>query len=271
MHLSCTVQLEHISICLLEFMMVLMKPWLLWQPAQESVCNNTIIIAHDATSEGTDFTDPCHDQSTNQTLGPVSRVQSNDLEYSQNAVVSYNSSDLRSLSIVSDSLRRFQLSGDDHAHVTTTSRTGLVVSDSDNYLRSGDLLRLDLVSISSNTLSDTIAEANSDESRRNSLRLFWDALSRRSLRRHSDAPTFVLATGLADDLGAHDRWLFDFSGDLHYYGGGRDHDSFSSRRHRGNERRWLLRSEVRYFVVYKPYLNFLFKIPWLYFTPPVPN
>lgn len=176
--------------------------------------------------------------------------------------MSYNSTDLRSLSVVSDaleSLPRFRFPGDDHAHVRTTSSSGIVVSDSDQYLRSGDLLRLDLVSISSNTLSGNIAEANSDESRRNSLRLFWDALSRRSLRRHSDSPTIVFATGLADDLGSHDRWLLDFSGDLHYYGVGRDHDPFSSRHHRGNERRWLLRSEVRYFVVYLPCLNFLFK------------
>ncbi|KAL8555720.1 hypothetical protein ACS0TY_003510 [Phlomoides rotata] len=207
-----------------------------YQPSQ--------IDARNAISEVTDFINPNHDQSTNQAEGTVSHVRSNDLEYSHNAVVSYNSSDLRSLSIVSDSLPRFQFPGDDHAHVTTTSSSGFVVSDTDHYLRSGDLLRLDLVSISSNTLSGDVAVANSDESRRNSLRLFWDALSRRSLRRHSDSPMIVFATGLADDLGSHDRWLFDFSGDLHYYGAGRDHDPFSSRHHRGNERRWMLRSEA---------------------------
>lgn len=82
------------------------------------------------------------------------------------------------------------------------------------------------------------------------MRLFWDALARRSLRRNIDSPTIVFATGVADDLGSHDRWLLDFSGDLHYYGVGRDLDSFSVGLHRRHERRWLLRSEVSYSLVY---------------------
>lgn len=201
---------------------------------------------------------PGHDQPTSLAQGhTVSRVHSNDPEYSHDEVVGYNSSDLRPLSIVSDSLSQFQFPGDDNAHMTTSS-SGFLVSDSDQDLRSGDLLRLDLVSISSNSLSGSIAEINSQETRRNSMRLFWDALSRRSLRRHSDWPTIVFATGLPDDLGSHDRWLLDFGGDLHYYGAGRDLDSFGSRLHRRNERRWLLRSEVRYPVVYLFYLNLLF-------------
>ncbi|KAK4416096.1 E3 ubiquitin-protein ligase [Sesamum alatum] len=176
------------------------------------------------------------DQSTGPARGAaISHSRSNDVEYNQDEIMAYNYSDLRSLSIASDSLPRFRFPGNGDAHVTTTSSSGFLVSDSDQDLRSGDLLHLDMVSISSNFLSSSIAEVNSRESRRNSRRLFWNALSRRSFTRHSDSPTIVFATGLADDLGSHDRWLLDFSGDLHYNGAGHD---------RINERRWSLRSEV---------------------------
>ncbi|KAA8515807.1 hypothetical protein F0562_018582 [Nyssa sinensis] len=46
------------------------------------------------------------------------------------------------------------------------------------------------------------------------------------------------------DVGSHDRWLLDLSGDLHYDGVGRDFGYLGSRGHRRNERRWELRSEV---------------------------
>ncbi|KAH6755095.1 RING/U-box superfamily protein [Perilla frutescens var. hirtella] len=223
------------------------------QTAQESVSGNAtdciaaVIDSPDAITEDTASIYSGHDQSTNLAQGLTdSRAHSNDIvEYSRDEDVGHNSSDLRSLSIVSDSdsLPRFQYPGDDRAHTTTTSSSGFLVSDSDQDLRNGDLLRLDLVSISSNSLSGSIAEINSHETRRNSMRLFWDALARRSLRRNIDSPTIVFATGLADDLGSHDRWLLDFSGDLHYYGSGRDLDSYSDLQRR-HERRWLLRSEV---------------------------
>ncbi|KAK6121594.1 hypothetical protein DH2020_044653 [Rehmannia glutinosa] len=212
------------------------------QPAQESV--SAAVDARDAMTGSTTFIRSGHDQSTSQAEGPtISQAYSDDLDYNQDAVVGYNGPDLRSLSIVSDSLPQFRFPGDDddHAHVTTTSSSGFLVSDSDQDLTSGDLIHLDLVSISSNFLS----EINNRETRRNSRRLFWDALSRRSFRRHnSDSPSIVFATGVADDVESHDRWLLDFSGDFHYNGGGRDFDSFSARLHRRNERRWLLRPEV---------------------------
>ncbi|KAL1540055.1 RING-type E3 ubiquitin transferase [Salvia divinorum] len=215
-------------------------------PAQESISGNTInhneeLIDADTITEGAASIYPGHDQSQ----GLIAQhPHSNDIvEYNHNASVGYSSPDLRSLSIVSDSLPRFEYPGDDHAHVSPTSSSGFIVSDSDQNLINGDLLRLDLVSISSNSLSGSIAEVSSHETRRNSMRLFWDALARRSLRRNIDSPTLVFATGLAGDLGSHDRWLLEFSGDLHYYGASRDLDSFSVGLHRRYERRWLLRSE----------------------------
>ncbi|KAL1546533.1 RING-type E3 ubiquitin transferase [Salvia divinorum] len=191
------------------------------RPAQELVSGSMtnyiaeVIDAPDTIIEDTDSIYQGDDQS--QGLS-VQHAYSNDIvEYSHDAAVGYNRSDPSSV---------------------------FLVSDRDQNLINGDLLRLDLVSISSNSLSSSIAEISSHETRRNSMRLFWDALARRSLRRNIDSPTIVFATGLADDLGSHDRWLLDFSGDLHYYGAGRDLDSFSVGHHRRHDRRWLLRSEA---------------------------
>lgn len=210
-----------------------------------------VIDSHDATAEGTASAYSDYDQPTSlRQQQTVPLTVSNDREYNQDRFLGFSSSDLRSLSIVSDSLPRFRFPEDDHAHETTASSSGFLVSDSDQDLTSGDLLHLNLVSIPSNFLSGN-AEINSRESRRNSRRLFWDALSRHSFRRHDDSPTIVFATGLAEDLGSHDRWLLDFSGDLHYDGAGHDHpDTFGARLRRRNERRWLLRSEVRLLVNY---------------------
>lgn len=122
------------------------------------------------------------------------------------------------------------------------------MSDSgDRDLRSGDLLLLDMVSISSNLLTSSITEINRRESRRNSRRLFWDALSRRNFRRLSDSSTIVFAAGLADELGSHDRWLVDFSGDLHFRAG-HDIDLIGARYDGIGDRRRLFRSEVRHFT-----------------------
>ncbi|XP_042011740.1 uncharacterized protein LOC121760180 isoform X2 [Salvia splendens] len=187
-------------------------------PAQESISDNAInyiaeLIDANTITEDTASIYPGHDQSQGLI---VQHPHSNDIvEYSHNAAVGYSSD----------------------------PSSGFIVSDSDQNLINGDLLRLDLVSISSNSLSGSIAEVSSHETRRNSMRLFWDALARRSLRRNIDSSTFVFATGLAGDLGSHDRWLLDFSGDLHYYEASRDLDSFSVGLHRRYERRWLLRSE----------------------------
>lgn len=166
-------------------------------------------------------------------------------EYNHEAALGYSESDLRSLSAVSDSLPRFHFLGNGNAHLTTNSSPGFFGSATDQDLRSGALFHPDLVSISSNTLSDSTADNSRGESRRDSRRQFWDALSRHSFRRHTDSPSIILATGLADEVRSRDRWLFAFSGDLRSNGNDHDLDSFSARLRRRNERRWLLRSEVR--------------------------
>lgn len=156
----------------------------------------------------------------------------------ENSVVAPNTSASGSLSVISDSVLSLQWFGDDNNQLA-------IPTDQDLTLRTGGLLQVDVVSISSNILSSSIAEISNREARRNSRRLFWDALSRRSFRRHNnDSPTIVFTTGHADDLGSHDRWLLDLSGDLHYDGVSRESEYFGSRRHRRNERRRQLRSEV---------------------------
>lgn len=212
-----------------------------------TICIPAAVATHNAITEGTTFICPGHDLSSIQGQGiTIPRAGSDHLDYRQDAVVDHNFSDLRSLSIGSDSLPRFELPGDDHTHETTTSSPGFLVFDSDQDLRNGNLLHLNVLSISSNFLSSGIAEINSPESRRNSRRLFWDALSRHSFRRH---PTIVFGTGLADDVESQDRWLLDFSSNLHYNEAGRNLDSLVARRHRRNEQGWLFRSGVRYCVV----------------------
>ncbi|CAI9764627.1 unnamed protein product [Fraxinus pennsylvanica] len=145
---------------------------------------------------------------------------------------------LRSRSIASDSLPHLQLPGDKSAHMTTTSSPGFLVSNNAGDMRSGHHLHLNVVNISSNFLSSRISERNSFEARKDSRRLFWDALSRRR-----DSPTMVFATGHAGELGSHDRWLLDI-GRIHNDEVGHDMDSLKARHRRRNESRWLMRSEV---------------------------
>ncbi|KAL7233797.1 hypothetical protein ACSBR1_017415 [Camellia fascicularis] len=165
------------------------------------------------------------------------------VENHENSVMGI-STNSESVSVLSDALWSLQLFGDDTAQVATPSGSGFLVSDADDDLRTGSSLHVDVVSISSNILSSSIAEISNREARRNSRRLFWDAISRRSFRRHSDSPTIVFTAGHADDLGSHDRWLLDLSGDLHYDGVGRESESLGTRRHDRNERRWQLGSEI---------------------------
>ncbi|XP_016475202.1 uncharacterized protein LOC107796892 [Nicotiana tabacum] len=153
-------------------------------------------------------------------------------------------SDSRSISVTSDSIPRHQFLEGDASQEASTSSSGFVLLDSELGVTTQDVLHVDVVSISSNILSRSIADIGSRETRRNSRRLFWDAISRRSLRRDSDSPTIVFATGHADDLGSRDRWLINLSGDLHYDGVGFDSGYGTGRNHSRSEQRQPTRSEV---------------------------
>lgn len=119
-----------------------------------------------------------------------------------------------------------------------------VSSDGEQEARAARLVVVDVVSIQSNIFSSSFAEISNREARRNSRRMFWDAFSRSSLRRNGGSQTLVLTTSHADDLGSHDRWLLDFSGDLHFDGVGRGSRYPNTRNRRRSERPWQSRYEV---------------------------
>lgn len=123
---------------------------------------------------------------------------------------------------------------------TSSSATDLTSGE-----RSGSVLHVDVVSISSNVLPSGSGNISNNEARRNSRRLFWDALSRRTTRRNYDSPSIFSSADDGDDLGSHDRWLLDISDDL--FGSRFDHDSLylHRRSHGTNGRRWHSRSEIR--------------------------
>ncbi|KDP28901.1 hypothetical protein JCGZ_14672 [Jatropha curcas] len=106
------------------------------------------------------------------------------------------------------------------------------------------MILVDVVSIHSNILSSGIAEISNRETRRNSRRMFGDFFSRNSFRRNSNSPSIVFTTSHADDLGSHDRWLLDYSGDLHYDGIGRESRYSGTRSDHRSERLWQSRYEM---------------------------
>ncbi|XP_059637840.1 uncharacterized protein LOC132279814 isoform X2 [Cornus florida] len=159
-------------------------------------------------------------------------------------VMSIHNSDSSSRPAVSDSSVTFHSLRNDTLPESMPSGVGFLVPDRERGQRSGSVLQVDVVSISSNILSSSAADISSREARRNSRRLFWDAFSRRSSRRHSDSRTLLSSADDSDDLESHDRWLLDFSGDFFDDGVGGDSGYLGSRTHNVNERRWHSRSEI---------------------------
>ncbi|KAL2929892.1 E3 ubiquitin-protein ligase RNF13 [Bienertia sinuspersici] len=78
----------------------------------------------------------------------------------------------------------------------------------------GSLLHVDVVSISSNLLPNINNETSTREARRNSRRMFRDAFSSRSSRRHADFPAILFATEDSSLMGSHRRWLLDIGDDF---------------------------------------------------------
>lgn len=144
--------------------------------------------------------------------------------------------------------------GDESFQEAIPSGLGFLVSNGEQGWGDGGVLQVDVVTISSNIISRSNADESNREVRRNSRRLFWDAFSRRSSRRHSDSPTILFSTDDSENLGSHDRWLLDLSGDLFDDGVGGDRGYLGSRIHSLNERRRNSRSEV------------ILKTFWLYYA-----
>ncbi|KAI9393162.1 hypothetical protein POPTR_006G190500v4 [Populus trichocarpa] len=138
----------------------------------------------------------------------------------------------------------FRPTQDESIQDSVSSDLGFLVPNREQDRTDGSVLHVDVVSISSSIYSSSTSDTSNHEARRNSRRLFWDAFSRRSFRRHVDSPTTVFSTDNNDDLESHDRWLLNFSGD--FLNDGIDNDSrYLGRRIHGlNERRRHSRSEI---------------------------
>ncbi|XP_061966230.1 uncharacterized protein LOC133690083 isoform X2 [Populus nigra] len=138
----------------------------------------------------------------------------------------------------------FHPTQDESIQDSVSSNLGFLVPNREQDRTDGSVLHVDVVSISSSIYSSSTSDTSNHEARRNSRRLFWDAFSRRSSRRHVDSPTTVFSTDNNDDLESHDRWLLNFSGD--FFNDGIDNDSryLDRRIHRLNERRRHSRSEI---------------------------
>ncbi|PON35940.1 43kDa postsynaptic protein [Parasponia andersonii] len=124
------------------------------------------------------------------------------------------------------------------------SGLGFLVSNRERARADGGVLHVDVVSISSNILSNSNPDSSHREARRNSRRLFWDAFSRRGSRRHVDSPTILFSMDDSEELGSHDRWLLGFSGDFFDDGNGTDSGFPGSRIPYSSERRRHSRSEA---------------------------
>lgn len=168
------------------------------------------------------------------------------VETHESEVIPVHNSHSDPVSLASDLPVAFHSLGEESIRGEMTAGLGFLVSNRDQDLVDGNVLHVDVVSISSNILSGGNADTNNREARRNSRRMFWDAFSRRSSRRLTDSPTIVFSTDDTQDLGSHDRWLLDFSGDFFDDGVGGDSGYLGRRVHSLNERRRHSRSEVRF-------------------------
>lgn len=166
------------------------------------------------------------------------------VETHESEVIPVHNSHSDPVSLASDLPVAFHSIGEESIRGEMTAGLGFLVSNRDQDLVDGNVLHVDVVSISSNILSRGNADTNNREARRNSRRMFWDAFSRRSSRRLTDSPTIVFSTDDTQDLGSHDRWLLDFSGDFFDDGVGGDSGYLGRRVHSLNERRRHSRSEV---------------------------
>ncbi|XP_024964480.1 uncharacterized protein LOC112504759 isoform X1 [Cynara cardunculus var. scolymus] len=212
------------------------------QPIHESVSRNdgldsaSAIDTYSARNEGMPMT-----SSDNISLSTVGETEENldpDESYglNRNDIPMSGDSDGRALFVLSDSFLSLRMFGSG----LTTSGSGFLSSDVERDVISGRILLVDTGSVSPDVFPSGISEFNSLEARRNSGRLFGETSSRRSSRRNSDFPAVIFTAGLVDDLGSHDRWLLDISGDLRHDGRGHGY----SRSHGRNEERRHFRSQM---------------------------
>ncbi|XP_042488825.1 E3 ubiquitin-protein ligase RLIM-like [Macadamia integrifolia] len=217
------------------------------ESAKVDDCLNAVIGADDTKTVGGSqiFEEGvCSSSTSHQELGDSCANAASSVGNHADAIMGAHSLDTDSIPSAFETQASSQSLEEESGHETVPPAPGFVVPDRERGRTNGSVLHVDVVSISSNILSSSSGEVSNHEARRNSRRMFWDAFSRRSSRRHIDSPTIVFSTEDADDLGTHDRWLLDFSGDLFEDGFGGDSGYFGSRRHDTYERRRSSRSEM---------------------------
>ncbi|KAL2481246.1 Uncharacterized protein Adt_34212 [Abeliophyllum distichum] len=156
---------------------------------------------------------------------------------------SNSNSDSSSASVVPDSPVDIHSVRDDTIQDVSPSGLGLLATEREENRQDASALHVDLVSVSSNILSSSYAEISSSEARSNR-RLFWDAFSRRSSRRHTDSRAIASSSDDSDHSRSRDGLLLDFSGDFFNDGAGGDLRSYGSRTQGVNERPWHSNSEI---------------------------
>lgn len=111
-----------------------------------------------------------------------------------------------------------------------TSSPGLrvPVSVREQNHRNGNVLQVDMGSVSNTLPSSGSSDLRDTEGRQSNRRLFWDAFSQRSSRRNTDSRTFVATNDDTYGLGSHYRGRPDLSNDLFDDGIGGDSRHYSN-------------------------------------------
>ncbi|XP_044471615.1 uncharacterized RING finger protein C4G3.12c-like isoform X2 [Mangifera indica] len=202
--------------------------------------NQNAVNAIDNSEKGVPPIFPGPSSSSSQTLGDSFSDGVSAENHASEITTAHNSS----VSHVPALPITFQSQADESIRGALPAGLGFLVSNREQSRLDGSVLHVDVVSISSNILSSGSADASNHEARRNSRRLFWDSFSRRSSRRLIDSSAVVFSADDVGDLGSHNRWLLDFSGDFFDDGVRGDSGYLGSRILSWNEQRRHSRSET---------------------------
>ncbi|RWV83716.1 hypothetical protein GW17_00054644, partial [Ensete ventricosum] len=170
-------------------------------------------------------------------------LHANEIVNPSDDVAGNHSTNMDYASVIPRLSSTLHFSSEDHLGATS-SGSDAQTSTGSGEQRNGNLLHVDLVSVSSDVPSGS-GEEISSVPRRNTRRHFWDAFSRRSSMTVDSAT--LSSTSENNGLGYQDRWLLDIDG--HAFRDGVEDDSLYLRqRHHGlNGVSWHSRSEVIFY------------------------
>lgn len=154
-----------------------------------------------------------------------------------------NSGSSSSRSAFSDSSLASYSPGYDACQDIIPSSLEFLMPEREQSPRLGGMLHVGMVGISSNVHPSSSAEINSRGARRNSRRLFWDSLSRRS---NADSSTLIFVNDNTDDVWSRERLLLEFHDDSLGSGAGRDFGWPGSQAPANSDQQRQSRSEVMF-------------------------